>query len=47
MNMVQQVRGDDIQEEEEGKKLRRRSCGKTKIEGEAWLSDNPQKVQSS
>jgi hypothetical protein len=29
--------------EEHGKKLRMRSCGKTEIDGEAWLSNNPHK----
>jgi hypothetical protein len=29
--------------EEQGKKLRRRSCGKTEIDGEASLLDDPMK----
>jgi hypothetical protein len=32
--------------EEHGKKLRGRSCGKTEIGGEAWLSGNPLKVET-
>jgi hypothetical protein len=33
--------------EEYGKKLRRSSCGKTEIDGEASLSDDPHKVETS
>jgi hypothetical protein len=29
------------------KKLRRRNCGKTEIDGEAWLLDDPYKVEMS
>jgi hypothetical protein len=31
--------------EDHGKKLRR-NCGKTQIDGEAWLSDDPLKVET-
>jgi hypothetical protein len=33
--------------EDHGKKLRRRSCGKTERDGEAWLSYDPPKVETS
>jgi hypothetical protein len=30
-----------------GKEVRRRKCGKTKIDGEAWLPDDLLKVETS
>jgi hypothetical protein len=38
---------DVIQREDHGKKLWRRICGKIVTDGEAWLSDDPSKVEMS
>jgi hypothetical protein len=44
---MEQVRKNVTQKEDHGKKLRRRSYGKTEMDEEAWLSDNPLEVETS